>query len=71
MATFTIYYGAAKPIRVQGANCVRMLQFAEKYKGWHTLAKDRATKRAAESLLRHGCIEVSGDQFRFCYPKGY
>lgn len=69
MASLTIYYGAAKPIRATGAHCVRLLSFAEKFRGWHTFKQDRATRNAVNSLQRIGCIEVSGDQFRFVYPK--
>lgn len=69
MATFTIFYGAAKPIRAVGVNQCRLLGFAEKYKGWHTMASDRATRRAIRALQSKGCLEVAGDQFRFQYPK--
>jgi hypothetical protein len=68
MATLTIYHGAAKPIRAVGRNQCRLLAFAEKYPGWHTLATDRATVRAVTALQKRGCLEVIGDQFRFCYP---
>lgn len=69
MTTFTIYYGAVKPIRATGKHCVRLLQFAEKFRGWHTFASDRTTRRAIASLQRIGCIEIMGDQFQFVYPK--
>ena len=70
MATFTLYHGRAKPLRGVGRHCVRLAMFAEKYTGWHTFVADRTTRRAVATLLRLGCIEVSGDQFRFTYPKG-
>jgi hypothetical protein len=69
MPTFTLYYGAEKPLIVRGANCVRLARFAQKYPGWHSFASDRATRRAVSSLARLGCAEVSGEQFRFKYPK--
>lgn len=56
-------------MRVIGKNQCRMLAFAEKYKGWHTIGKDKATKQAAKSLSAKEYIEVSGDQFRFTYPR--
>lgn len=69
MNSLTIYYGASKPIRVRGVNVCRLVSFAEKFPCWHTIKQDRATKRAIASAQRAGCVEVSGDQFRFCYPK--
>lgn len=68
MATFTIFYGAAKPIKAVGVNQCRVLEFAEKYKGWHTFKQDRATVRAVRALAVKGCLEIVGDQFRFTYP---
>lgn len=69
MTSLAIYHGAAKPIRVRGHHVCRLVEFAEKYRGWHTAAKDRTTRRALASAVRAGCIEVDGDQFRFVYPK--
>ena len=71
MPTLTIYYGAAKPIRVRGAHVCSLVGFAEKYPGWHSLGKDRKYRRALESAKRAGCIETNEHgQFRFTYPKG-
>lgn len=36
-----------------------------RFPGWHSLAPDRTTRRAAAGLARRGCIEIAGDQFRF------
>ena len=36
MNSLTIYYGKDKPIKVIGKNQVKMLEFAYKYKGWHS-----------------------------------
>lgn len=67
--TLTVYYGNKTPIKAVGANQCRLLDFALVYKGWHTMRGDRATMRAVSALHRKGCLEVKGDQFRFCYPK--
>lgn len=68
MTSLTIYYGAYQPIKAIGKNQVKVLTFAEKYRGWHTFANDRATKQAICALKSKGCLEVIGDQFRFKYP---
>ncbi len=69
MPSLTIYFGSARgPIRATGKNCVRLLSFAERNRGWHTFKNDRATRNAIASLVRRECLEVSGDQFRFVYP---
>lgn len=69
MPVFKIYYGAAKPIRAVGARQCRLLSFAEKYRGWHSVGKDRSDVRAMRALSARGCLDVSGDQFRFTYPQ--
>jgi len=63
-----IFYGKPAPIRAVGVNQCRLLAFAEKYRGWHTLGNDKAAKRAALALSAKGCLEIAGDQFRFTYP---
>ena len=68
MTTFTIFYGKAQPIKAVGRHQCRLLAFAEKYRGWHSYASDRDTKRAVSALLKKDCLEVIGDQFRFKYP---
>jgi len=60
MATLKIWYGTAKP----------MLEFAEKYHGWHTFKQDRATITAVKALERKGYLKIAGDQFCINYPKG-
>ena len=65
---YTIYHGSPKPIVAIGKNQVHALMFAEKYRGWHTFAKDSATRRAVLRLAAKGCLEILGDQFRFVYP---
>jgi hypothetical protein len=63
MNSLTIYYGKEKPIKVIGKNQVKMLEFAYKYKGWHSL-------KALNGLLAKGYIEVNQfEQFRFTYPQ--
>lgn len=66
---FSIYYGKARPIVAVGRHQCRLLQFAERFPGWHSYASDRATMRAVRGLQKRGCFEVSGDQFRLVYPK--
>ncbi len=56
MTTLTIWYGKAQPLRAVGRHQVSLLGFLEKYKGWHTVATDRATTRAVEGLLRRKAI---------------
>ena len=68
MATFKIYYGAAKPMTAVGKHQCNLLAFAEKYRGWHSFADDKTTMRAVQALHAKGYIEVIGDQFRFVYP---
>lgn len=70
MTTFTIYHGDNKPIKAAGKNQCHMLEFAEKYRGWHTYKKDRATLNALAGLKKRGCIETNNHgQFRFIYPR--
>lgn len=69
MATFTIYHGKANPIKAVGKNQCNLLDFAFKYKGWHTYKQDKATKAAVTALQSKGCLEVIGDQFRFKFPE--
>jgi hypothetical protein len=68
MATFKIWHGAARPIVARGSIQCRVLGFAERNRGWHTVADDRATRRAVAALALRGCLEVIGAQFRFTYP---
>lgn len=72
MATFTIFYGAEKSIRVVGKNQCRLAEFAERNRGWHSYhTKCRSTRRAVVALEEKGYLEVDSKtgQFRFCYPK--
>lgn len=69
MEKFTIWYGAATPMVARGKHQCRLLRFAEQFKGWHTIGNDWNAKRAAKALAKRGCLELSGDQFRFTYPK--
>lgn len=62
---FTVYGGKAKPVAVIGKHCCRLAMFAEQYRGWHTIGKDRETRRAVAILRRKRVIEVIGDQFRW------
>lgn len=69
MATLTIYCGLPKPIKATGKNQVRLLEFAHKYRTWHTYSQDKATKKAIKALESKGYLEVIDDQFHFTYPK--
>jgi hypothetical protein len=68
MNSLTIWYGKETPIRARGKHQCKTLEFAEKYRGWHTFKQDQPTKRAVYALQSKGCLEVIGDQFRFAYP---
>jgi len=70
MATFTIYHGAEKPMKAIGEHQCNLLAFAEKHRGWHNHANDRATLRALNALVRKGYLEYNQyNQFRFTYPE--
>ena len=70
MNSLTIYHGSSKPIKVVGKNQVKMLDFAYKYKGWHSYSSDKPTLKALNGLLAKGYIEINQfEQFRFTYPK--
>jgi hypothetical protein len=63
---FSVYTGRPSgPFVAIGKNQCRLLGFAEKYRGWHTYAKDRATLRAVQGLVKRGSLIVEGNQFRF------
>ena len=68
MTTLTIWYGKPEPMRATGTNQCKMLEFAEKYHGWHTFKRDRAAVCAANALRAKGYLEIAGDQFRINYP---
>ena len=68
MAKLTIYHGKSKPMVAIGVNQCRMLGFFEKYPVWHSIANDRATKRAAFGLYRKGyLIQNAFGQYRINY----
>lgn len=69
MTTFTIFYGAEKPIKAVGKNQCRILDFAERYRCWHYMRDDRGSKVAYKALARKGCIEIEGIRYRFKYPE--
>ena len=68
MATFSVYHGAAKPLKAIGKNQSHALRFAAEYPGWHTFARDRPTLNAIAGLKRRGaiCTNEHG-QFRIAY----
>ena len=69
MTTLTIYHGSVKPIKATGKHQVKLLDFAYRYKGWHTHSTDRNTMRAIQALNAKGCLELNQfGQFRFTYP---
>ena len=72
MSTLKIYYGAAKPLTAVGKHQARLLGFLERYKGWHTMATDKATTRAIEGLLRRGSIAFNPLTHQACivYAQG-
>jgi hypothetical protein len=63
-----IYHGTSKPLIAVGKYQVNMLQFAEKYQGWHSYANDKTTLRALNGLLKRGSIVINNhNQFRINY----
>ena len=70
MTTLTIYHGATKPMKAIGKHQCALLAFAEKYRGWHSFADDKATKAAIMALSTKGYIKLNEfGQFHFTYPK--
>jgi hypothetical protein len=59
MAKMTIWHGEATPLTAVGVNQCNLLRFLEKYQGWHDYAKDKATVRAVQGLLRRKSIVES------------
>ncbi len=47
-----------------GANMAHALAFARRHPGWHTFARDRATREAVMRLERRGMVEVT-EHFQF------
>jgi hypothetical protein len=67
MATYKIFHGDEKPLTAVGEHQCRLLAFADRYPGWNTYAKDRATLRAIEGLKRRGSI-LTNENRQFCIP---
>lgn len=66
----TIYHGAPRPIVARGEHQCRILGFAHETRCWHYMGTDRAELRAIKALAARGCLEISGDTYRFTYPRG-
>lgn len=61
-----IYCGYKEPRIAVGANQCSLLEFAERYRGWHSYKHDRATISAIKGLVRRRGIELNQfGQFRF------
>ena len=69
--TVTLHYGGKSPIVAIGKNQVNLLDFAFRFKCWHTYKKDRATLRAINALEKKGCLIVdrNSEQFIFTFPE--
>jgi len=68
MATFKVYHGAAMPLVAIGKNQCHALRFAAQYPGWHSMAKNRATREAIAGLAKRGAVIVNQHgQFRIAY----
>lgn len=62
---FNIFHGSSKPLTAVGKHQVNMLQFAEKYRGWHSYASDKTTLKALNGLLKRGSIVINDNhQFK-------
>jgi len=59
---FNIFYGNSKTLTAVGKYQVNMLQFAEKYRGWHSYASDKTTLRALNGLIKRGSIVINNNQ---------
>jgi hypothetical protein len=59
---FNIFYGNSKPLTAVRKYQVNMLQFAEKYRGWHSYASDKTTLRALNGLIKRGSIVINNNQ---------
>jgi hypothetical protein len=71
MSVFTIYYGANTPMRAVGNRQCRLLAFAERNRGWHSVPDHISDKTALARLKAKGYIEMSASGlWRFQYPKG-
>jgi hypothetical protein len=65
MKTLTIFYGAPKPFKAIGKHQVNLLDFAYRYKGWHSInPKDRNAMRAMKALERKGYLLVIENKFK-------
>lgn len=69
MATFEIWHGKPQPLKAVGKNQCELLQFLERYPGWHTMSHDRTTRKAIEGLVRRSCItfDPSTNQAKIIY----
>lgn len=65
MNTLRLYDGSGRTLRAVGVHQCHLVAFAAKYRGWHTAAKDRVTRRALAGAARRGLVRVVGDQFKF------
>lgn len=65
MAKLTIFVGKEKPLTARGENQVRLLGFAERYRGIHSFATDRVTRQAIRGLEKRGSIRVHWDSNQF------
>jgi hypothetical protein len=69
MNSFTIYHGTSTPIKARGKHQVKLLDFAYRYKGWHSYATDKTTIRAVDALVKKGYLIINEhNQFKFIYP---
>ena len=57
-----IYHGTSKPLIAVGKYQVNMLEFAEKYQGWHSYASDKTTLKALNGLIKRGSIVINNNQ---------
>lgn len=61
----TLHLGREKPLVAVGSNQCHLLEFAEKYRGWHSFKTDRATIAAVKGLERRGYLEVYWETHQF------
>jgi hypothetical protein len=71
MPRYFIYYGAALPIVANGAHEIALLEFAEKFRGWHSYPDKPARLSAMHRLAARDCLHLdeAGRVYRFKYPE--
>ena len=68
--TFTLHYGAAEPLIIEGGDAVRLFEHAERFRCWHWVPPQNV--ETLDYLETLGCIERDPSDlaaYKFKYPK--